>query len=94
MDETLERLGETIAGALAGSVLGHWVADGELTVVVTPLSRNDPQIAAAVVNTFSRCAPRVAPLLPPSFATNGAAGSLKPSLAPSKLAMLIPAASG
>jgi NADH-quinone oxidoreductase subunit C len=36
MDETLDTLGETIAGALAGSVLGHWVADGELTVVVTP----------------------------------------------------------
>jgi NADH-quinone oxidoreductase subunit C len=36
MDGTLERLGETIAGALAGSVLGHWVADGELTVVATP----------------------------------------------------------
>ena len=31
MDETLDRLGETIAGALAGSVLGHWVAHGELT---------------------------------------------------------------
>ena len=36
MDGTLERLGETIAGALAGSVLGHWVANGELTVVATP----------------------------------------------------------
>jgi NADH-quinone oxidoreductase subunit C len=36
MDGTLERLGETIAGALVGSVLGHWVADGELTVVATP----------------------------------------------------------
>jgi NADH-quinone oxidoreductase subunit C len=32
MDETLERLGETIAGALAGSVTGHSVAHGELTV--------------------------------------------------------------
>ena len=36
MDGTLERLGETIAGALAGSVLGHWVANDELTVIVTP----------------------------------------------------------
>jgi len=36
MDGTLERLGETIAAALAGSVLGHWVANGELTVIATP----------------------------------------------------------
>jgi NADH-quinone oxidoreductase subunit C len=32
MDETLERLGETIAGALAGAVTGHTVAHGELTL--------------------------------------------------------------
>src|SRR5216684_8338053 len=32
MDETLDKLGEIIAGALPGSVLGHWVAHGELTV--------------------------------------------------------------
>ena len=32
MDETLERLGETIAGALAGAVTGHSVAHGELTL--------------------------------------------------------------
>ena len=36
MDGTLDRLGETIAGALAGSVLGHWVANDELTVMVQP----------------------------------------------------------
>ena len=36
MDVTLDKLGETIAGALAGSVLGHWVAYDELTVVSTP----------------------------------------------------------
>ena len=36
MDGTLDRLGETIAGALAGSVLGHWVANDELTVMVSP----------------------------------------------------------
>src|SRR4029079_9357897 len=35
MDDTLERLGETIAGALAGSVVGHWVAHGELTITAT-----------------------------------------------------------
>src|SRR5258708_38423793 len=32
MDETLDKLGETIAGALPGSVMGHWVAHGELTL--------------------------------------------------------------
>ena len=32
MDETLQRLGETIVGALAGAVTGHSVAYGELTV--------------------------------------------------------------
>jgi NADH-quinone oxidoreductase subunit C len=32
MDDTLEKLGETIAGALAGSVVGHSVAHGELTI--------------------------------------------------------------
>ena len=28
-------MGETIAGALAGSVVGHWVAHGELTITAT-----------------------------------------------------------
>jgi NADH-quinone oxidoreductase subunit C len=32
MDETLQRLGETIAGALAGAVIGHSVAHGDLTI--------------------------------------------------------------
>jgi NADH-quinone oxidoreductase subunit C len=32
MDDTLDKLGETIAGALPGSITGHWVAHGELTV--------------------------------------------------------------
>jgi NADH-quinone oxidoreductase subunit C len=36
MDGKLDRLGETIAGGLAGSVLGHWVANDELTVVAAP----------------------------------------------------------
>ena len=35
MDETLERLGEAIASALAGSVTGYSVAHGELTVTAT-----------------------------------------------------------
>jgi NADH-quinone oxidoreductase subunit C len=35
MDETLEKLGETIASALAGSVVGYWVANGELTITAT-----------------------------------------------------------
>ena len=36
MEGTLDRLGETIAGALGASVLGHWVAHDELTVVAAP----------------------------------------------------------
>jgi NADH-quinone oxidoreductase subunit C len=32
MSETLEKLGETIASALAGAVVGHQVANGELTI--------------------------------------------------------------
>jgi NADH-quinone oxidoreductase subunit C len=35
MDESLNRLGETIVGALAGAVTGHTVAHGELNVTVT-----------------------------------------------------------
>ena len=35
MDETLERLGETIASALAGSIAGHWVQHGELTLTAS-----------------------------------------------------------
>ena len=36
MDGKLDKLGETIAGGLAGSVLGYWVANNELTVVAAP----------------------------------------------------------
>jgi len=36
MDETLDKLGETIAGALSGSIIGHWIANGELTVIAVP----------------------------------------------------------
>ena len=32
MDETLDNLGKTVADALAGLVIGYWVANGELTV--------------------------------------------------------------
>ncbi len=32
MDESLDKLGAAISGALAGSVVGHWVANGELTI--------------------------------------------------------------
>jgi NADH-quinone oxidoreductase subunit C len=35
MNDTLEKLGETIAGALPGSVLHHGIANGELTIAVT-----------------------------------------------------------
>ena len=36
MEGALEKLGETIAAALAGSVTGHAVANGELTVTALP----------------------------------------------------------
>jgi NADH-quinone oxidoreductase subunit C len=32
MDESLDKLGATIAGALPGSIVGHWIANGDLTV--------------------------------------------------------------
>ena len=32
MDETLDKLGETIAAGLTGSIAGYWVARGELTL--------------------------------------------------------------
>jgi NADH-quinone oxidoreductase subunit C len=35
MDEALNRLGETIAGALPGSIVGHWISHGELTITTT-----------------------------------------------------------
>src|ERR1044072_5879609 len=35
MSESLEQLGMTIANALSGSVVGYWVAHGELTVTAT-----------------------------------------------------------
>ena len=35
MSESLEHLGMTIANALSGSIVGHWVAHGELTVTAT-----------------------------------------------------------
>lgn len=36
MDDALQRLGETIAGALGAAVTGHAVSRGELTVTVKP----------------------------------------------------------
>ena len=36
MDEALDKLGQTVATALAGAALGHWIANGELTLVATP----------------------------------------------------------
>ena len=44
MDETLDKLGATIAGALPGSVLGHRVANGELTI--TAAARDIVKVAA------------------------------------------------
>jgi len=35
MDDTVERLGDTIASGLAGSIAGHWVAHGELTLTAS-----------------------------------------------------------
>jgi NADH-quinone oxidoreductase subunit C len=35
MDEKLDTLGQAIASALAGSVVGYWVAHGELTITAT-----------------------------------------------------------
>ncbi len=36
MEDTLKTFGETIAAALAGAVVGHGVAHGELTIAVAP----------------------------------------------------------
>src|SRR5262252_6243580 len=59
-------------------------------LIVTDELKIAPQIAAARLKQFSRCAPIVVPGLPPT----GAAGvlSLKPSLGPSVLMMWIVAA--
>ena len=35
MDETLDKLGDTIAAGLTGSIAGYWVARGELTLTGT-----------------------------------------------------------
>ncbi len=32
MEDSLDKLGATISGALPGAVVGHWVANGELTI--------------------------------------------------------------
>ena len=51
MDEKLDELGRLLANGLAGSVIGHWVANGELTieangrdiVKVAAFLRDDPR---------------------------------------------------
>ena len=43
MNEALDKLGEAIAGAQAGSVLGHKVANGELTL--TAVARDIVKVA-------------------------------------------------
>ena len=43
MDETLDKLGAVIAGALASRIMGHWVAHGELTI--TSAARDIVQVA-------------------------------------------------
>ena len=44
MDESLDKLGAAISGALAGSVVGHWVANGELTIAA--IARDIVKVAA------------------------------------------------
>ena len=52
MDDTLERLGETIASALAGSIAGHWIAHGELTL---PASARDIIRVMTFLRDDERC---------------------------------------
>ena len=52
MDDRLDKLGETIAGALPGSVVGHRVANGELTVKAIP---GDIAKVAAFLRDDERC---------------------------------------
>src|SRR5262245_7370133 len=59
-------------------------------MIVTGLSMVAPHRSAACWNAISRCWPRVVPVFPPTGAT--AVGSLKPSLAPSKLTTITVAA--
>ena len=52
MDDRLDKLGETIAGALPGSVVGYRVANGELTVNTIP---GDIVKLAAFLRDDERC---------------------------------------
>jgi NADH-quinone oxidoreductase subunit C len=52
MDDRLDKLGETIAGALPGSVVGYRVANGELTVNAIP---GDIVKLAAFLRDDERC---------------------------------------
>ncbi len=58
--------------------------------MVTGLSRIEPQTSAAYWKAMRRCWPTVVPGLPPTGAAG--VGSLKPSLAPSTLTMVMVAA--
>jgi NADH-quinone oxidoreductase subunit C len=53
MNEKLDEFGQMLAGALSGSVVGHWVASGELNVTANP--RDIVKVA-----TFLRDDPRCA----------------------------------
>src|SRR5690606_10019940 len=64
----------------------------EFTSIGTVVSRNAPQMPAAKLNRFSRCCPRVVPLLPPSGAA--AVASLKPSPGASLFTIVIVAEFG
>ena len=52
MDDRLDKLGETVAGALPGSVVGYRVANGELTVNAIP---GDIVKLAAFLRDDERC---------------------------------------
>src|SRR5689334_17684436 len=52
MDETLEKLGEVIAGALPGSVTGYLVTHGELTLTV---NARDLVAVATFLRDDERC---------------------------------------
>jgi NADH-quinone oxidoreductase subunit C len=52
MDDRLDKLGETIAGALPGSVVGYRIANGELTVNAIP---GDIVKLAAFLRDDERC---------------------------------------
>src|SRR5438477_315112 len=52
MDEALDQLGQTIAAALSGSVVGHWIAHDELTITA---SANDIVKVVTFLRDDERC---------------------------------------